>query len=152
VRLDLHGIDQSGGASATRDSLVRAAAGDARVRLLPSVAPSEVIAVMAGYDLIAVPSRWQETGPLVVLEAFAAGTPVLGARLGGVAELVRDGVDGVLVAPDDAPAWAAVIEALAADRPRIEALRRGIAPPRTMDAAARDMAALYERMLTPAGR
>jgi glycosyltransferase involved in cell wall biosynthesis len=105
---------------------------------------------MAGYDLIAVPSRWLESGPLVVLEAFAAGVPVLGACLGGVAELVRDGVDGVLVAPDDAPAWAAAIESLAADRPRIVALRQGIAAPRTMDAAASDMAALYDRMLTPA--
>ncbi len=152
VRLDVHGIDQSGGASAAGACLARAAAADGRVRLLPSLPASEVVAAMAGYDLIAVPSRWQETGPLVVLEAFAAGTPVLGARLGGVAELVRDGVDGVLVAPGDAAAWAAAIEALAADRPRLEALRRGVAPPRTMDAAARDMAALYERLRAPAGR
>jgi len=152
VRLDIYGIDQSGGAGAAQACLARAAAADPRVRLLPSVAPSEVTRTMAGYDLIAVPSRWLESGPLVVLEAFAAGAPVLGARLGGIAELVRDGIDGELVPPGDAPAWAAAIERHAADRSRAEALRQGVAPPRTMDAPANDMAALYDRILVPASR
>ena len=48
------------------------------------------------YDALVVPSVWLETGPLVVLEAFAAGVPVIGSRLGGIAEMVRDGVDGLL--------------------------------------------------------
>ena len=84
--------------------------------LRTAIAPDEVIGLMADYDLIAVPSRWLETGPLVALEAFAAGVPVLGANLGGIAELVRDGVDGVLVAADDPAAWAAAIERLVQDR------------------------------------
>jgi len=83
----------------------------------------------------------------VVFEAFAAGIPVLGANLGGIAELVRDGVDGILVAPDDAAAWAAAIERLAEDRRAIDELRARIAPPRTMEAVADDMATLYARML-----
>ena len=77
-----------------------------------AVAPERVIGIMADYDLIAIPSRCLETGPLVALEAFAAGVPVLGANLGGIAELVRDGVDGILVAPDDPSAWAAAIARL----------------------------------------
>ena len=44
---------------------------------------------MANFDLLAVPSQWMETGPIVVLEAHAVGTPVLGANLGGIAELVH---------------------------------------------------------------
>jgi glycosyltransferase involved in cell wall biosynthesis len=151
VRIDIYGIDQAGGAGPTHACLARQAAQDPRLRLLPSVEAAAVTGVMAGYDLVAIPSRWLETGPLVALEAFAAGVPVLGARLGGIAELVRDGVDGVLVAPDDAAAWAAAIEQLAADPGRIEALRQGITAPRTMDASARDMAALYERILASAG-
>ena len=102
--------------------------------------------------MIAVPSRGLETGPLVVLEAFAAGVPVLGSNLGGIAELVRDGVDGALVALDDVGAWAQAISDLSADRERIEKLRQGIQPPRTMRAVAAEMAVIYERLLTSAPR
>jgi glycosyltransferase involved in cell wall biosynthesis len=73
--------------------------------------------------------------------------PVLGADHGGIAELIRNGIDGVLVRPDDAGAWAEVIAGLAANRAQVARLKAGIAPPRTMDAAAQDMAALYGRLL-----
>jgi glycosyltransferase involved in cell wall biosynthesis len=146
VTVDVYGVDQDGGAGPAHARLARRAAGDPRLRLKPAVAPDAVLAAMAAYDLIAIPSRWLETGPLVALEAFAAGVPVLGARRGGIAELVRDGVDGVLVAPGDVAAWAAALERLAADPGKARALRAGIRPPRTMDAAAADMAELYERL------
>ena len=120
---------------------------DPRLTLRTAVAPEKVVSLMADYDLIAVPSRWLETGPLVVLEAFAAGVPVLGANLGGIAELVRDGVDGVLVAMDDPAAWAAAIGRLAQDRQVVGALRARVEPPRTMDAVADDMVALYAKVL-----
>jgi glycosyltransferase involved in cell wall biosynthesis len=150
VCIDVYGIDQSGAAGPVHERLRRQAAADPRLQLRPPLAQAHVPAAMAGYDLVAVPSRWLETGPLVVLEAFAAGVPVLGAMLGGIAELVADGVDGVLVAPGDPAAWAEAMVRLAADRPRVEALQAGVRPPRTMDAAAADMAALYDRLLAPA--
>ena len=78
--------------------------------------------------------------------------PVLGANLGGIAELVRDGIDGVLVAADDVGAWAEAIAGLSADRERIEKLRQGVRPPRTMRAVAAEMAVIYERLLTSAPR
>lgn len=105
---------------------------------------------MQSYDLVAIPSRCLETGPLVVLEAFAAGTPVLGARLGGIAELVTHNVDGILIPPDDPSAWAVVIGSLAAAPEQIEGLRWGIRPPRTMKDAAAEMAALYRELLNDA--
>ncbi len=46
-------------------------------------------------DVLTVPSRYMETGPIVVQEAQALGIPVMGADLGGIAERVRDGVDGL---------------------------------------------------------
>lgn len=147
VRVDIFAIRQAAGPDQVSDWLAAKAQQDPRVTLRTAVAPDKVVVVMADYDLIAVPSRLLETGPLVVLEAFAAGVPVLGANLGGIAELVRDGVDGILVPPDDVAAWAATIKRLAQDRHMIDALRARIAPPRTMDAAADDMATLYARIL-----
>jgi glycosyltransferase involved in cell wall biosynthesis len=89
-----------------------------------------------------------ETGPLVLLEAFAAGVPVLGAHLGGIAELVRDGVDGVLVAPDDFSAWAGAIARLAANPHIVRELRGNITAPRSIEAVADDMAEVYSALAT----
>jgi len=142
VQIDIYGVHQPG---SERDIawLKAEAKRDKRLRVMPAVPPADVISVMASYDLVAIPSRWLETGPLVALEAFAASVPVIGARLGGILELVRDGVDGVLVEPDDPAAWAAVIAQLSSDRRRVCELRAEIVPPRTMDAAADDMVAVY---------
>lgn len=147
ITIDLYAVRQPGSEDEAA-WIERAAGRDRRLRLLDAVAPDDVAEVMAGYDLIAVPSRWLETGPLVVLEAFAAGVPVLGARLGGIAELVRDGVDGILVAPDDAAAWADCLQRIAADRSIARALASRIEPPRSIDACVDDMAALYATLLS----
>ncbi len=56
-----------------------------------------MVDTLASYDATVVPSQWLETGPLIVLESFAAGTPVIGSNLGGVAELVSHDRDGWLV-------------------------------------------------------
>jgi glycosyltransferase involved in cell wall biosynthesis len=147
VQVDIFAIRQAAESDQVYDRLAAQTQEDPRLTLRAAVAPEEVVGVMADYDVVAVPSRLLETGPLVALEAFAAGVPVLGANLGGIAELVRDGIDGILVAPDDAAAWAATIGRLAEDRHVIDALRARIAAPRTMDAAADDMATLYARIL-----
>jgi glycosyltransferase involved in cell wall biosynthesis len=142
VVLELTVIDEAG-SGGEMDGLRRATAADRRIRLNDTLPPDGVVESMRSLDLVAVPSRWLETGPLVVLEAFAAGTPVLGSRLGGIAELVTDGVDGVLLPVDDIPAWAAAIAALAGDPDRMRTLRAGVRPPRTMADVAREMAELY---------
>ena len=51
-----------------------------------------------------VPSRWYENFPYAVLEAQAAGCAVVASRIGGIPEQIDDGVDGLLVPPDNAAA------------------------------------------------
>jgi glycosyltransferase involved in cell wall biosynthesis len=48
-----------------------------------------------------VPSICPDACPTVVMEAMAAGIPVIGSRTGGIPDLVSDGINGILVAPDD---------------------------------------------------
>jgi glycosyltransferase involved in cell wall biosynthesis len=151
LHLDIYGIRQPGFERYVAQ-LERAAAADRRIRLRPALQPYAVGEAMQRCDLVVVPSRLLETGPLVVLEAFAAGIPVLGARLGGIAELVSDGVDGVLVEPDDPHAWAQTIAALAADPARAARLRAGVRPPRSMDEVGREMASLYRSVLADGDR
>ena len=146
VVLEIYGVRQAGSESYA-GQLEDASGRDPRISMQPALRPDVVIDAMRTCDLVVVPSRWLETGPLVVLESFAAGTPVLGARLGGIAELVADGVDGVLIKPDDPAAWSSAIAELAGNPDRVLRLRAGVRPPRTMGDVAREMAAVYRAVL-----
>ena len=64
---------------------------------------------------LVVPSRWYEGQPRVILEAFAAGVPVLASRIGGLPELVEDGVNGRLVDVADGHAWREAMESVSDD-------------------------------------
>ena len=69
------------------------------VSILGHVNGSRVKDLMAAATAVIVPSEWYENNPLAVIEAFAAGTPVIGARIGGIPELVEHGVTGLLFSP-----------------------------------------------------
>ncbi|WP_443212798.1 glycosyltransferase family 4 protein [Rhodobacter sp. NSM] len=70
---------------------------------------------MADTDWVVVPSLWWENAPLVILEAQAAGRPVIASGIGGMAELVKDGQTGLLAPPGDAAALAETMAAAASD-------------------------------------
>jgi len=148
LQLDIYGVVQGEAGLRHERQLVRLAATDRRIQFHAPVPRDEVMSTLCNYDLLAVPSQWLETGPLVILEAFAAGVPVIGSRLGGIAELVRDGVDGILVQPADVECWSRAFRRLSEDASAIEALRRNVRPPRRMATVAKEMAALYRQVLS----
>ena len=76
---------------------------------------------MAGMDAIVLPSLW-EGMPNAVLEAMAAGKPVVASRIAGMDELVRDGVTGLLCAPGNPDELAGALLSLARDRQRSRAM------------------------------
>jgi glycosyltransferase involved in cell wall biosynthesis len=144
VTLDVFGITQNDADRRELDQLRLLAGGDTRIRFLPPIPHAEIGARLAAFDAVVVPSQLLETGPLVVLEAFAAGVPVIGSALGGIAEKVRHDVDGLLVTPPDSVlAWRDQLSSCATDRWRLTRLRAGIRPPRSLDAHASAMYDLY---------
>lgn len=123
------------------------AAEDPRITYHSPVPRERVIPLLSRYDLLAVPSRCVETGPQVVLEAFAAGIPVMGSNLGGIAELVENGVNGLLIGPDDIPAWIRQLRSLLEEPGLLKRLREGVRPPRKMREVAQEMIELYRNLL-----
>src|SRR5205807_10312646 len=74
----------------------------------------EVLPRVAAAAIAVVPSRAEAFG-LVNIEAMAVATPVVATRVGGIPEIIRDGVDGFLVPPGDPPAIAARLRQLLTD-------------------------------------
>lgn len=66
-------------------------------------------------DVVVAPSRWQEPFGLVCIEAGAAGKPLVATRVGGIPEIIDDGVNGYLAEPGDVSGLAARVAALLAD-------------------------------------
>lgn len=73
-------------------------------------------------DVAVMPSVWQEVFGISIIEAFAQGKPVIASRVGGIPELVRDEVTGLLVTPGDAAALGAAIWGLATQPERLQAM------------------------------
>jgi phosphatidylinositol alpha-mannosyltransferase len=99
----------------------------AGVKVLGRVSDEEKVAVLAGADVLAAPSLGGESFGMVLTEAFAAGTPVVASDIAGYRDVVRDGVDGLLVPRADATALAEALRDLALDPARRTRLAAGAA-------------------------
>ena len=82
------------------------------VRFLPFT--TEIPSLMNAFDLSLLPSRGETFG-LVVIEAMAAGVPVIGTDAEGVPEIIRHRENGMLVPPEDSDALADTIRCLVED-------------------------------------
>lgn len=147
--LDVYGVAQDADGARYRDEVVALAASDTRIRFHEPIAADSVVDTLASYDATVVPSQWLETGPLVVLESFAAGTPVIGSNLGGVAELVSHDRDGWLVPHGDTVGWTNALRRLSTEPYLLDRLRAGVRPPRSTEHVARDMIGVYRAIRSP---
>ncbi len=111
----------------------------------------QVPAVLRNVDMLVLPCLYEDLSSALI-EAMAASLPVVATRVGGTADLVHDGVNGLLVAPRDPAALAAAISRVLAD----PAVAAGLAAAarRTADAyawpdLARKVLDIYKRVTGP---
>lgn len=95
------------------EAAVRARGLKRNIRFLGALNASEVRAELATADAFVLPS-YAEGVPVVLMEAMAAGVPVIATRIAGIPELIADGRSGLLVSPASAPALTTAIENLLA--------------------------------------
>ena len=151
-RFSIYGAPLFSDAGANRyDAEVHAAAEGLPVEFLGWV--TDVYAALAGLDLLLVPSASHEATTRVILEAFAAGVPVIAFRSGGIPEVVEDGRTGWLAGSAEEMARLA-IELLTGDPARLaavaQAARESWARNFTLEHCHRQVLEAMERAATPA--
>ena len=105
--------------------------------------PSEIPVLLASIDAVALPSMWWDCAPLAAFECHAARVPLLVPRLGGLPESIRDGVDGLSFAPNDAADLAVQLDRLALEPGLLERLQVAIEPTRRFSDYIDELEAYY---------
>jgi glycosyltransferase involved in cell wall biosynthesis len=106
----------------------------------------DVGALLTQSSLLLIPSR-AEGLPLVLLESFACETPVIASSVGGVPEALHDGIDGLLIPPEETGRWIDAVELLLAS-PRLRASLGAAGAKRwRRDFTAEAMAQRYDALL-----
>jgi glycosyltransferase involved in cell wall biosynthesis len=109
---------------------------------------AELPKLMADLHWVVVPSIWWENSPLVIQEAFFHGRPVICSDVGGMAEKVKDGVDGIHFRAGDAFALARAFETATSNPKLWSSLRDGIREPYAMDAHVAHLLDMYGTLLS----
>jgi glycosyltransferase involved in cell wall biosynthesis len=115
------------GGGAGLELLQARCAGDPRVVFQGVVQGERKRAIIAGADVMVVPSVWFEPFGRTVIEGYQQGLAVVGSRIGGIPELIEDGVTGRLFEPGDSRQLRGVLEELVAQPDRLAAMKQAAA-------------------------
>lgn len=135
---------------------VREVAGNSTfVEYLGPQPPPRIIELMKDARLLVFPSQWFEGFPMVLAEALATGLPVVASNLGGAAEIVENGVTGLLFEPGSADGLASSLASLYHDEERLRlmvcAARRCFEENHTADAHYDRLMEIYSHVLRAGG-
>ena len=103
--------------------------------------------ILAGLDVVVVPSRWHENSPNVILEAFKMGVPVVATNLGGMAELVEHEKYGLVFNMNDVDDLRRQLLRLMHEHGLIDHLRANIPYVKSIDEEMYEICAQYERLI-----
>jgi glycosyltransferase involved in cell wall biosynthesis len=103
--------------------------------------------VLSNIDILVVPSLWHENNPRVIQEAFASRTPVVASDVGGIAEFVRHGENGLLYTYDQQKDLTAKLRMVIDDPTLIGRLQAGIRPVRSIADEMQAYTEIYQNLM-----
>ena len=120
------------------------------VEFRPAFTSEQQPALLAQADVVLAPSVGPDPGPQIVLEALAAGRPVIGSNVGGIPDFVQDGINGRIFQSENAVELAEVLAELD-DPKRVSELARNAHLPTTVEQHVEQILALYRDRLGKSG-
>lgn len=113
------------------------------------IVPNNKIAtILSRIDVLIVPSIWFENSPLTIHEAFMAGIPVITSNIGGMADLVTHGVNGLLFnVGDPRELKKAMLKIIESDT-LLKTLRKGIPPVKSIQENGLEIEQLYKQLIS----
>ncbi len=146
VQIEVHGDHTNQPAEFQARFTARLAETGRNVRFHGPYGNEQVDRLMRGVEAVVVPSIWWENAPVVIQECLRNRRPVICSDIGGMAEKVRDGVDGLHFPVGDAVALADLMAELAADRSRLPALAKTMRGPAGHDETLAEHLRLYAKL------
>lgn len=129
------------------EKLKRLANADQRIHFCGTFPNGIIGEILAGLDVLAVPSIWYENTPLVIYSAQAAGCPVIASNLGGMAEAVEHQKNGLLFEAGNVADLASAIERLARDRKLLRQLAANAEEPKSISNYVAELQIIYDEVL-----
>ena len=120
---------------------------DSRISFCGTFPNEDIGKIFATIDVFVVPSLWYENTPLVIYSSQAAGCPILASNLAGMAEVIRDGIDGQLFPSGDSAALATLITNLCTDRAMVGKLAGNAPHPKSIAQYTDEVESTYRQML-----
>lgn len=108
--------------------------------------PQEIGKVMQNIDLLVIPSLCPENAPLVAREALASKTPVIASKIGGLPEIIEDGVTGYLFDPGDIEGLKVKINEIVETPDLISKWKANMKPMKTIEEVAKEVENLYHEV------
>lgn len=143
ISLEIHGDSANQPEALRRDFDARLSAAPRNLRFHGPYDNWRVSSLMAAVHAVILPSIWWENSPLVIQEALRSRRPVICSDIGGMAEKVRDGLDGLHFRAGDGRSLALLLAALAAEPKRLAALQNTLATPASLASTVAANLALY---------
>ncbi|MBZ0133667.1 MAG: glycosyltransferase family 4 protein [Rhodocyclaceae bacterium] len=120
---------------------------DQRIRFCGTFPNEQIGEIFSELDVLVVPSIWYENTPLVIYSAQAAGCPIVASNLGGMAEVVEHGKNGLLFRAGDVPGLAGALNRLANDRPLLRQLAANAIRPKSIADYVSELRIIYDEVL-----
>ena len=120
---------------------------DKRIKFKGRYAHHDVGKIFADVDVLVVPSIWPENSPMVIQEAFESKNPVIASNIGGIPELVRDGVNGLLFKSGDVSDLRQKLKYVTDNPELLQKWRKNIPKVKDIEDNARELEEIYCSLL-----
>ena len=145
IKLFIYGVPQDSSEENYLNKLKKLSSKDKRIEWKGKLNYQERFSILSELDLLLIPSRWLETGPLVLLESWTVGTPVIASDRGALSELITDKKTGLLFEPENYQQLKEIIMKIYHNPKILEELRKNIPYVRRMEDVVKEMLDLYNK-------